>query len=68
MNTPQEQQRSCFNCRNESQGRCEWARDTESRHRACRFCPSWVSEAHAISSDMGTACSVWELREEPWEK
>lgn len=62
MNAKQEQQRSCFNCRNESQGRCEWARAIGD------FCPPWVSEAHAISSDMGTACNVWELREAAWEK
>ncbi len=68
MNTLQEQQRSCFNCRNETQGRCEWARDIESRSRDCRFCPPWVSKGKAISSDLGPVCNVWELREAPWER
>ena len=68
MRTSPEQQRSCFTCRNENLGRCEWARDTESRHRDCRFCPPRISEGRAIGSDMGDTCQVWELREEPWEK
>ena len=68
MNTAQEQQRSCLNCRNEDRGYCEWARDIESRNRDCRFCPPWISEGRAIGSDMGDTCQVWELREEPWEK
>ena len=62
MNTLQEQQRSCYVCRNEAQGRCEWA------HAVGDFCPPWVSEGQVIGSDMGATCNVWELREEPWEK
>ena len=62
MRTSPEQQRSCFNCRNESQGRCEWARAIGD------FCPPWVSEGKAISNDMGPVCNVWELREAAWEK
>lgn len=68
MSTPQEQQRSCFNCCNEFQGRCEWARDIESRYRDCRFCPPRAYRVQAIGSDMGATCNVWELREEPWAK
>ena len=58
MNTAQEQQRSCFNCRNEAKGRCEWARSIGD------FCPPWVSEARAIvlegGNEMGAICNVWE--------
>ncbi len=62
MSTSQEQQRSCFNCRNETQGCCEWARSVGD------FCPPWVSEGAAIGSDMGPVCNVWELREVLWEE
>ena len=62
MSMSHEQQRSCFNCRNEAKGRCEWARAVGD------FCPPWVSDGEAISSDMGPDCSVWELREAAWEK
>ena len=62
MNAKQEQPRSCLNCRNETQGRCEWARSIGD------FCPPWVSEGMAIGSDMGPVCNVWELREAVWEK
>lgn len=57
MSTSQEQQRSCFNCRNEAQGRCEWAQAVGD------FCPPWVTNGKAIHSDMGAICNVWELRE-----
>ena len=62
MNTPQEQQRSCFNCRNEAQGYCRWALAIGD------FCPPWVSDGKVIVSDMGAICNVWELREDVWEK
>ena len=62
MSTSPEQPRSCGNCRNENQGRCEWARSVGD------FCPPWVSEGRTINSDMGAVCNVWEPGEATWEK